>query len=188
MLVWPQSVSAHTGLKSSSPAKDETITSELKEIELNFNTVIEPMTVLTVTDAQGAEIPVKVEAGDNSIRGAFSASLANGAYKVEWRIIGEDGHNITGEFAFDVAKPETQESPAVTNTSPDESVDSGETTSDSAETPADDGSVEATSDSLTEFNQAAQSGTSQTNTIVITIAGLLLLAILIFAVFKIVKK
>ena len=34
--------------------------------------------------------------------------LENGKYKVEWKIIGADGHPINGEFSFSVNMPDTE--------------------------------------------------------------------------------
>ena len=39
----------------------------------------------------------------------FLQPLENGDYKVEWNIIGADGHPIEGEFSFSVNVPVTEE-------------------------------------------------------------------------------
>ncbi|MBP3963075.1 copper resistance CopC family protein [Paenibacillus lignilyticus] len=104
-LLLPRTVSAHTDLKSSTPAKDETVTTAVSEITLSFATEIEPVVVLKVTDASNKEIPVKIEAGEDQLTGVLDAPLADGAYTVNWRIIGEDGHNIKGNYSFTVALP-----------------------------------------------------------------------------------
>ncbi|QHW29799.1 copper resistance protein CopC [Paenibacillus rhizovicinus] len=115
LLMLPNMVSAHTGLKSSTPANGDTVTKALTEIDLTFATTIEPLSVLKVTGEDGKEIAVTSINGDNDIKGAFKAPLTNGKYKVAWRIIGEDGHNISGEYSFTVAVPPNQAQPSTGN-------------------------------------------------------------------------
>ena len=40
----------------------------------------------------------------------FLQPLENGDYKVEWKIIGADGHPIEGDFSFSVNVPVTEDS------------------------------------------------------------------------------
>ncbi|WP_164545509.1 copper resistance CopC family protein [Paenibacillus albus] len=116
LLLLPQTVSAHTAIKASTPANGETVSTELKEITLSFGTEIEPVVVLKVTDSSKKEVPVKAEAAKSTIKGVFEAPLADGTYTVSWRIIGEDGHNITGEYTFNVAVPVQQDTAPVNST------------------------------------------------------------------------
>ncbi|WP_177245727.1 copper resistance protein CopC [Paenibacillus sp. BC26] len=130
-LLLPQTVTAHTDLKGSTPAKDETVTTAVSEIKLSFATEIEPVVVLKVTDASNKEIAVKVEAGKDQLTGVLDAPLADGTYTVNWRIIGEDGHNIKGNYSFTVALP-AEAVPAPDNemtpeNAPDSSVNSDNT-------------------------------------------------------------
>ncbi|MFC5653434.1 copper resistance protein CopC [Paenibacillus solisilvae] len=113
ILIFPQGVWAHTDLKGATPADGETVISELKQVQLQFETVIEPLVVLKVSNAKGEEIPVKIETGKQEIKGTFDAPLMNGSYTVNWRIIGEDGHNIKGDYSFTVAIPEEVMNPPV---------------------------------------------------------------------------
>ncbi|MFC4807802.1 copper resistance CopC family protein [Paenibacillus sp. GCM10023250] len=106
----PTAASAHTELKSSSPADGETVTKAPSDIQLTFATTIQPLTVLKVTDGEGKAVAVKSAAGENAITGTFEQPLENGTYQVDWRIIGEDGHNISGSYAFTVAVPAGQAS------------------------------------------------------------------------------
>ncbi|WP_308639903.1 copper resistance CopC family protein [Paenibacillus silvisoli] len=146
-LLLPQVVSAHTDLKASTPAKGETVTTEIKEIQLNFATEIEPVVVLKIRDASNTEIPVQVEAGTDTMTGKLEAPLADGTYTVNWRIIGEDGHNIKGDYSFTVALPkEPEEAPA-----PDQSAVPGQTTTENSPSSntANEGSANAQNDSST---------------------------------------
>ncbi|SFI39620.1 CopC domain-containing protein [Paenibacillus sp. UNC496MF] len=104
----PTAASAHTKLKSASPADGDTVAKALTEIKLTFATAIQPLTVLKVTDGEGNAVAVQSASGEDEITGTFGQPLANGTYQVAWRIIGEDGHNISGSYAFTVAVPDEQ--------------------------------------------------------------------------------
>lgn len=51
--------------------------------------------------------------------GTLPAPLENGIYHIQWRIVGEDGHQITGEVPFSVQSEErpTQDTENQTNKS-----------------------------------------------------------------------
>ena len=56
---------------------------------------------------------------DDEMWATFLQPLENGDYKVEWKIIGADGHPIEGEFSFSVNVPIT-EAPAEEQIEPQE--------------------------------------------------------------------
>lgn len=107
VIVLPASAWAHTGLKTSNPADGDVVTASLAQLELTFNTVIEPLSALTVTNEGGEEIPVRIETGNNEMKGVFEQPLENGTYTVKWRIIGEDSHNVDGSYTFKVERQAT---------------------------------------------------------------------------------
>ena len=114
LFLFSSSVSAHTGLESSSPADGETITEPLQNISLIFETAIEKGSSFTLSSDSG-EVPVQnITVADNVLNGSSAEPLENGTYTVNWRIIGEDGHVIEGTYGFMVsaeqtAKPATEE-------------------------------------------------------------------------------
>ncbi|SDW04083.1 copper resistance protein CopC [Paenibacillus sp. CF384] len=200
----PQTASAHTDLKDSTPAKDETVTTALSEIQLTFATQIEPVVVLKVTDASHKEIPVKAEADKNDLTGVFETPLANGTYTVNWRIIGEDGHNITGEYSFTVALP-AESTPVPDNTAtPEIAPDSGTANSqvNTQTEPNESSETTNTSESVNSSNAATlsaenvfpeevipaaanhQSNKNKTVTVVVAVGCLVLLLFLFRAVMK----
>lgn len=94
-------VSAHTGLKSSSPADGETVTERLQEIRLEFETAIENGSTLSLIDESGAEISIEnVELSENEMTATTTKPLDGGQYSANWRIVGEDGHVIEGTYSF----------------------------------------------------------------------------------------
>ena len=101
---------AHTGLESSSPQNGETISEEIQQIILTFETKIEQTSTIRLKSADGTEIPVKdITINDNQMVGNLEAPLDHGDYQVLWNIIGADGHPIEGTFTFSVNKPDTEE-------------------------------------------------------------------------------
>ncbi|MGN7854256.1 copper resistance CopC family protein [Exiguobacterium sp. 22311] len=116
MLLWcPVQVSAHTGLESSTPLADETVL-PTKTITLNFETNIEA----------GGSIQVFDFASSDALKGTFTQErrrmtfqldreLTPGRYRVQWKIIGTDGHPIEGTYLFNI---ETQATASETSDQP----------------------------------------------------------------------
>lgn len=101
---------AHTGLESSSPQNGETISEEIQQIILTFETKIEQTSTIQLKSADDTEIPVKnITITDKQMVGNLEAPLDQGDYHVLWNIIGADGHPIEGTFTFSVNKPNTEE-------------------------------------------------------------------------------
>ncbi|MFC5591480.1 copper resistance protein CopC [Sporosarcina soli] len=122
LIISANSVSAHTGLTSSSPADGEGIAEDVHEIELEFNTKIETTSTVKVFNENNEEISVgAIQVNENMMTGGFLSPLSNGTYTVDWRIIGADGHPIQGTYSFivnqaeledPIVSEETQEIPA----------------------------------------------------------------------------
>ncbi|WP_214770861.1 copper resistance protein CopC [Exiguobacterium sp. s133] len=103
ILLWcPVQVSAHTGLESSTPQADETVL-PTKTITLDFETNIEA----------GGSIQVFDSTSSDALKGTFTQErrrmtfqldreLTSGRYRVEWKIVGTDGHPIEGTYLFNI--------------------------------------------------------------------------------------
>ncbi|OMP65631.1 copper resistance CopC family protein [Domibacillus epiphyticus] len=104
------SVSAHTGLDSSSPSNGQTVTKDIQDITLEFETVIEEGSSLSLQAEGENEIPLEdIRLDGNTLSGVTPEPLENGNYTVNWEIIGEDGHLIDGEYKFTVSIVKTDE-------------------------------------------------------------------------------
>ncbi|MBT2701386.1 copper resistance protein CopC [Bacillus sp. ISL-40] len=100
---------AHTGLESSSPQDGEIVKEDLQEITLSFETKVEQSSTFQIINSNGKSIPVEnISLNNNKIVGSLQNQLENGSYKVEWNIIGADGHPIKGGFSFSVQVPNKQ--------------------------------------------------------------------------------
>jgi methionine-rich copper-binding protein CopC len=114
LFAFTTTVSAHTGLTSSSPAEGEDITEDVYEIVLEFNSKIESTSTVKVFDESKEEIIINnTQVSDKVMTGGFMSPLDNGTYTVEWKIIGADGHPIQGTYSFMVSQDELEE-PVVT--------------------------------------------------------------------------
>ncbi|MFC4590760.1 copper resistance CopC family protein [Sphaerisporangium corydalis] len=93
---------AHDSLKSSSPAKNATV-SGLDRIELEFSAHVS-FPVVILHDAAGR----RYESGSPRTDGPkvvqdVAATLPPGGYVIAWRIVSSDGHPVEGEIPFTVA-------------------------------------------------------------------------------------
>jgi len=105
-IILPSMATAHTGLESSTPKPGQIVTEDLNEITLTFAGEIESLSTMTLV-MEGQEIPFSdVEPNGKQMSGTLEAPLENGSYVIRWSIVGEDGHQITGEIPFTVKSEE----------------------------------------------------------------------------------
>jgi copper resistance protein C len=99
-------VFAHSHLEDSSPKNGAVLTESLKDIQLTFETALEPTSTFTLTDSNGKDIPLnKVEIKGKQLVSMLKDNLANGTYSIHWKIIGTDGHPLAGDISFTVQLP-----------------------------------------------------------------------------------
>ncbi|TDL80821.1 copper resistance CopC family protein [Peribacillus frigoritolerans] len=110
LLILPNTAFAHTHMTSSNPEEGSTVTEPVKEIELTFDTPIESLSTMTLT-RDGADVPLEVKAEGETLKGISSSELENGSYTADWKIIGEDGHEMEGTLAFTVQQEVKEEEP-----------------------------------------------------------------------------
>ena len=105
LFAFTTTVSAHTGLTSSSPGDGEVVAEDIHEVVLEFNSKIESTSIVKVFNENEEEIIVSnIQVNDHVMTGAFMSPLANGTYTVDWKIIGADGHPIQGNYSFVVSQ------------------------------------------------------------------------------------
>ncbi|WP_172656831.1 copper resistance CopC family protein [Domibacillus robiginosus] len=109
LFLFSSTVSAHTGLESSSPADGDTITDSIQDLSLTFETPIEQESTFTLQNDAGEVALENVQVNNNVLSGSAAVPLENGSYTVNWRIVGEDGHLIEGTYGFTVAAEQTEE-------------------------------------------------------------------------------
>ncbi|HEY7488349.1 MAG TPA: copper resistance CopC family protein [Streptosporangiaceae bacterium] len=103
--------SAHTTLKSASPASGSTV-GPPSQIVLTYADPVR-FTQVLVTDAAGRRYqsgrPVNV---DNTVTEQVASSLPNGRYTVAWRVVAPDGHPVEGTYQFTVTGSAATAAPA----------------------------------------------------------------------------
>lgn len=110
-------VSAHTGLTSSSPADGEVVVADIYKVDLEFNSKIESTSTVKVFNENEKEMIISnTQVNDHVMTGAFMSPLDKGTYTVEWKIIGADGHPIQGSYSFVVSQEEVGSTHAHTQT------------------------------------------------------------------------
>ncbi|MEU8327540.1 copper resistance CopC family protein [Micromonospora sp. NPDC048839] len=104
---------AHNSLKSSTPARDATLSSAPTEVVLEFMQRLDPtFTTIVLTDAAKRKLTI----GEPVVTGATSTvqitdALPNGRYTVAYRVVSADGHPVQGSYPFTVADPASSAAP-----------------------------------------------------------------------------
>ncbi|ELY95590.1 copper resistance CopC/CopD family protein [Natrialba taiwanensis] len=101
-------VAAHAYLSDSDPANGEQIDAVPDEITLSFSGDGVQVADATVTGPDGADVSGAAEIDDDSqlvrvpIERSADEDDAEGLYSVEWEILADDGHTVSGSFVFSV--------------------------------------------------------------------------------------
>lgn len=175
ILAVPLSAQAHTGLSSSSPAEEEKVSEPLEEITLNFETQIEAGSTMVLEGAGQTFTFDKIIVSGDTLQGLLSEKeLPNGAYSIQWTIIGADGHPIKGEVRFEVELESNSAEPAIEESSVEASIQV---------------EITAPSEKATDFETAAQqdgSGESMLGTVLISIL-VIAISVIAYRIYKMKK-
>ena len=97
-------LSAHLKLTRSAPAADAVLESSPDVLQLWFNE--EPLLPLSGMMLTGPRGVIKLEplraGSERSLVAKIAATLEPGAYRVEWKAAGDDGHVISGTVPFSI--------------------------------------------------------------------------------------
>lgn len=105
--------SAHSELVAATPGDGEVLTEAPAEIVLEFNEEIQDLgNEIVVVDPEGTPVATGDAVVDGvTVTQAITGGTA-GTFTVTWRVVSEDGHPISGEYAYEVeesAAPATTE-------------------------------------------------------------------------------
>lgn len=92
---------AHVSLISATPAANTTISTQPKNLSLNFADEVMLMKI-QVLDEQRRELPLNYKVS-HDLKKTFDIAiptLKKGKYTVLWSTMGKDGHNMNGEYSF----------------------------------------------------------------------------------------
>jgi copper transport protein len=107
----------HATLLSSEPAAKASLTTPPTRIRLVFSEEIEPsLGRIRLVAPNGSVVTLKA-GGDphdvSALIAPITSPLEPGVYRVEWRIVSEDGHPIDGTYPFTIAAPSGASGPPV---------------------------------------------------------------------------
>ena len=100
----------HTRLVKSEPGKDSTVTVVPKELKLFFSEAVKPSAArvrLLASDSSVIAVG-ELKAGEGKpapVVVPVKGVIKPGAYRVMWRVTGDDGHAIAGDYVFTVKLP-----------------------------------------------------------------------------------
>jgi copper resistance protein C len=103
---------AHAHLQKSSPADNSVITTSPSDLVLNFSEAAR-LTALSIQ--KGSESPQKVKPLPTTAAQQISVPLpplTPGTYSVNWRVVSDDGHMMSGALHFTLAADRTTDHPA----------------------------------------------------------------------------
>jgi methionine-rich copper-binding protein CopC len=99
--------SAHPLLKAASPAPDAVAVASPSEIRITFSeSLIAMFSGMEVADQAGKKADLGSAtlnpANNKQLVVAVRSPLAPGAYTVNWRVVGDDTHHVSGHYSFQV--------------------------------------------------------------------------------------
>ena len=101
--MWASVATAHSPLKSTTPANEAIIAQAPNEIRLDFGKDIR-LTRLAVTHTDDKKMKLDLS-GHDGFKKLYLVPFegtGTGNYLIEWRGLGDDGHALNGTFSFTV--------------------------------------------------------------------------------------
>lgn len=100
-LLWSAPVSAHDRLVSSSPEHGDELDSQPDWLELEFSGNVQDVGAEIKVMHEGADVSAgEITVENRTVKSALPDDLSPGDYTVDWRVVSEDGHPISGTFDF----------------------------------------------------------------------------------------
>ncbi|MET0963896.1 MAG: copper resistance protein CopC [Noviherbaspirillum sp.] len=97
---------AHAALQAATPAKDAEVSPAPAEIVLRFNEKLEPaFSSAKLLDSAGRQLTIekaRLDASNPAVMKLPLPALTAGRYKVEYVVVGHDGHRRPGSYFFTV--------------------------------------------------------------------------------------
>jgi methionine-rich copper-binding protein CopC len=122
-LATPLAATAHDHLMGGSPAPDSTVSRPLSAITLRFmeapSDVLRGSTVLQVTGAGGRHFETTCASIDGTAVRSDVRLGRSGSYRVDWRVVPDDGHPASGFYSFTYAAPVGAPAATGSTTGPD---------------------------------------------------------------------
>ena len=114
----PTPVLAHAALLYSLPADGAALTRAPTSVEFVFGETVAPvLDGFQFYDGGGGHQTLQVDQLDATVTATLPPTLANGSYKLSWRVISDDSHPISGVLSFSVGKADGAVPKVVTSSS-----------------------------------------------------------------------
>ncbi len=97
----PASAFGHAGVDRTYPANGASVSTSVKRVSVTFTESVMTGT-LSVRTSGGKAVAVSVRQKGAKITGTLKRRLGKGGYRVSWRAAADDGHRMSGSFAFRV--------------------------------------------------------------------------------------
>ncbi len=95
------SAAAHTDLRSSNPADGSVVNTAPEQLQLTFTEAVS-LVRFNLTDSSGKKLELDFTPSTERKTEYLMAVplMQTGQYKVDWAVIGEDGHTVANSFSF----------------------------------------------------------------------------------------
>lgn len=145
---------AHSYLQQSYPSHGEVIENSIQDISLTFDAGIESSSVIEIFRSNGEEVPLQELIVDSPyIEATLVDPLATDDYKLNWLVIGDDGHPTEGTIEFSIILPQVEEGAKEKVTEQEEANETREDVVEERETNEDRNDEIAEEQSIIENNQ-----------------------------------
>ncbi|WP_315913747.1 copper resistance protein CopC [Arthrobacter sp. lap29] len=105
LVVPPTPVLAHAALLYSLPADGAALTRAPASVEFVFGETVAPvLDGFQLYESSGGHQILQVDQLDATVTATLPPKLANGSYKLSWRVISDDSHPISGVLSFSVGR------------------------------------------------------------------------------------
>ncbi|WP_088071241.1 copper resistance CopC family protein [Gottfriedia luciferensis] len=122
LFLFPTMASAHTKLVSSNPSNGQVVTEPINQITIEFEEALEKLGTVKLYKTGAAATVANVSVKGNKLIADLPNSLENGDYKIEWKVISEDGHPVTGQIPFKVQLKQVENKATTENKTTDKAV------------------------------------------------------------------
>ena len=108
LLVAPAGALAHLGLRRSTPSDGAHLAAAAREIRLDFTESVDAAIArIRLIGPSDINVPISAlrNAGDSGrvITATVKGALQPGAYRIEWQVVGRDGHPVRGTVTYVIA-------------------------------------------------------------------------------------
>ena len=105
-VAWSNAAFAHTALSKSTPAEGEVLSTAPTSIQLVYTESVRLLRaeLLLIRNASSEKVDIDFEPSSTSAE-QYSVTLphlTNGQYRMEWAVMGADGHPVQGALSFGI--------------------------------------------------------------------------------------